>query len=224
MESSPRTASIIINDLDQRLQHLQSTRIHDNQTLNNLESLLNECSNQLTHLLTSSDSKLITILLPFLLRTIISLSKICSEKSDFILSGSYLSQDKLSSLITHVKTLYNQIKEFLKSPKLSTLLTGTTEQQHFCEQLHQISDSIANIDILLTLICHKLIVKLLTGGDEQLQIDNINNDDFIIRIYESILRQMRIICLKYTPNCPDTSFLKVKIFIKNDEYIYIYFP
>jgi hypothetical protein len=217
MESSPRTASIIVNDLDQRLQNLQNTRIHDNQTLTNLESLLNECSNQLTRLLSSSNSTFISILLPSLLRTIISLSKICSEKSDFILSGPYLSQDKLSSLITHTKTLYNQIKEFFKSPKLYTFLTNSPEQRYCCEQLHQISDSIANIDIVLTLICHKLIARLITGGDEQssqissIKIDDIN-DNFIVRIYESILRQMGTICSKYARDCKDSSFLKVEKF------------
>jgi hypothetical protein len=211
MESSPRTASIIVNDLDQRLKNLQNTRVHDNQTLNDLESLLNECSNQLTRVISSSESTLIAILLPSLLRTIISLSKICSEKSDLILSGPYLSQDKLIALITQAKTLYNQIKEFFKSSKINTILTGSTEQRHFCEQLHQICDSIANIDILLTFICHKLIVKLLTGGDDQVQIDDIN-DDLIISIYQSVLRQMGNISIQHTRDSKESLLLKVNSF------------
>ncbi|CAF4773270.1 unnamed protein product [Rotaria sp. Silwood2] len=75
MESSPRTASIIVNDLEQRLKNLYLTRVHDEQTLNDLESLLIECSNQLNHLISSSNSTLVAIILPTLLHTIISLLK-----------------------------------------------------------------------------------------------------------------------------------------------------
>ncbi|CAF5089981.1 unnamed protein product, partial [Rotaria sp. Silwood1] len=169
MDSSPQKAFIIVNDLEQRLKNLYTTCVHDEQTLNDLESLLNECSNQLNYLISSSNSTLIAIILPTLLHTIISLSKNCAEKSDIIILGSYLSQDKLTSLITITKTLHNQIKEFVKSPKLNIILMKSTQQRHFCEQLRLVSDSITNIDILTTLICHKLIVKLLTGSDEQQQ-------------------------------------------------------
>ena len=217
MDSSPRTASIIVNDLNQRLKNLQSTRVHNNQTLNDLEFLLNESSNQLTRLISSSDPTLIAILLPSLLHTIIALTKICSEKSDLIISGPFLAPDKLATLITNAKTLYNQIKEFLKLPKLNIILNGLTEQKHFCEQLHQISDSIANIDIVLTLICHKLIVKLLTGSDDpqqsQQQISSIKmddvNDGFLVAVYGSVLRQMDIICVKCTRDNKESSYLKV---------------
>jgi len=213
MESSPRTVSILVNDLEQRLKNLHTTRVHDEQTLNNLESLLNECSNQLNRLLSSSDSTLVAMLLPPLLHTIISLFKICSEKSDIIISGPFLSRDKLTSLITTTKTLYNQIKEFIKSSKLISMLTKSIQQRHFCEQLHLISVSIANTDILTTLICHKLIVKILTGGDDQQQsqqqlsyikIDHIN-DGLILAVYGSVLRQMATICLKYSRDKTDSN-------------------
>jgi len=221
MESSPRTVSIIINNLEQRLKNLHTTRVHDEQTLNDLESLLNECSNQLNHLISSSDSTFVAILLPSLLHTIISLSKICSEQSDIIISGTFLSRDKLTSLMTMTKTLHNQIKEFIKSSKLYALLIKSTQQQHFCEQLRLVSDSTANIDILTTLICHKLIVKLLTGSDDQQQsqqlsyikIDNVN-DGLIIAVYGSVLRQMATIGLKYfrekTDNNKEALYIKVK--------------
>ncbi|CAF5089895.1 unnamed protein product, partial [Rotaria socialis] len=58
MESSPRAASFIVNDLEQRLQNLYTTRVHDDQTLNNLESLLNDCSKHLTNLISSADPTL----------------------------------------------------------------------------------------------------------------------------------------------------------------------
>ncbi|CAF1306552.1 unnamed protein product [Rotaria sordida] len=203
MESSPRTASIIVNDLEQRLQNLHTTRIHDEQTLNNLESLLNECSNHLNYLISSSNSTSIAIILPTLLHTIISLSKICTEKSDIIILGSYLTRDKLTTLITMTKTLYNQIKGFIKSSQLSIILMKSTQQRHFCEQLRIVSDSIANIDILTTLICHKLIVKLLTGNDEQQsqqqQIEDIN-DGLIIAVYGSILQRMATISSRNLPD------------------------
>jgi hypothetical protein len=225
MESSPRTASILVNDLELRLKDLHTTRIHDEQTLNNLESLLNECSNHLNHLISSSNSTFVAILLPSLLRTIISLSKICSEKSDIIILGPYLSHDKLISLITNAKTLYNQIKEFFKSPKLNTILTGSTHQRHLCEQIHHISNSIANIDIVLTLICHKLIVKLLTGSDDQQQSQQISsikiddiNDGLLVAIYESVLRQMNIICIKYARDSKESSFLKVNFPLERHQY------
>ncbi|CAF3559250.1 unnamed protein product [Rotaria sp. Silwood1] len=199
MDSSPQKAFIIVNDLEQRLKNLYTTCVHDEQTLNDLESLLNECSNQLNYLICSSNSTLIAIILPTLLHTIISLSKNCAEKSDIIILGSYLSRDKLTSLITITKTLHNQIKEFVKSPKLNIILMKSTQQRHFCEQLRLVSDSIANIDILTTLICHKLIVKLLTGSDEQQQQLSYNkiediNDGLIVSVYKSLLRQMATIC------------------------------
>jgi len=213
MESSPRTVSIIVNDLEQRLRNLHTTHIHDEQTLNDLESLLNECSNQLNRLISSSDSTLIAILLPSILQTIISLSKNYSEKSDIIISGPFLSQDKLTSLITMTKTLYNQIKEFIKSPKLITILTKSTQQRYFCEQLHLISDSIATIDMVTTVICHKLIVKLLTGNDDQQQISDLKTDGLIFSVYESVLRQMAGICSKNSRDKidvnKDSSYFKV---------------
>ncbi|CAF3191692.1 unnamed protein product [Rotaria sp. Silwood2] len=197
MESSPRTASIIVNDLEQRLKNLYMTRVHDEQTLNDLESLLIECSNQLNHLISSSNPTLVAIILPTLLHTIISLLKSCAEKSDIIISGSYLSQDKLTSLITMTKTLHNQIKEFVKSPILKI--------------------------ILMTLICHKLIVKLLTGCDEQQQesqeqllsskIEDVN-DGLIVAVYRSVLQQMATICSKNLPDKSDNNreSLTTKVF------------
>lgn len=197
MESSPRTASIIINDLERRLKHLQTCHVHDDQTLNDLECLLSECSNHLNRLISSSDSTLISIILPSLLHTIISLSKICAEKSDAIIPGAYLSREKLTSLITTNKSLYNQIKEFLKSPKLITLVTTSPQLRHFCEQLRCISDSISNTDIVTTLICQKLIIKLITGSDEQQQssfnsIQEID-DGLTVAVYGSVLRQLEAI-------------------------------
>jgi hypothetical protein len=209
MESSPRTASIIVNDLEQRLRNLHTTHVHDEQTLNNLESLLNECSNQLNHLISSSDSTLVAILLPSLLQTIISLSKTCSEKSDIIISGPFLSRDKLTSLITMTKTLYNQLRELIKSPKLISILTKSTQKKYFCEQLHLISDSIANIDMVTTVICHKLIVKLLTGSDDQQQISDDINDSLIFSVYGSVLRQMTGICSKNSRDKTDSSYFRV---------------
>lgn len=211
MESSPRTASLIVNDLEQRLKNLHTTRVHDHQTLNDLESLLSECSNQVNHLISSSDSTFVAILLPSLLHTIISLSKICSEKSDLILSGPFLPPDKLSSLITMSKTLYNQIKEFIKSPNLITILTQSTQQRHFCEQLRLVSDSIANVDILTTVFCHKLIVKVLTGSDDQQQLSDVQIDDgLILAVYGSVLRQMTSICLKsFRENNKESPYIKV---------------
>jgi hypothetical protein len=214
MESSPRTASIIVNDLEQRLKNLHTTRVHDDQTLNDLESLLNECLNQLNRLISSSDSTLVAFLVPSLLHISISLSKICSEKSDIIIPGPFLSRDKLTSLITIAKTLHNQIKEFVKSPKLNTILTNSNQQRYFCEQLRLVSDSIANIDIVITFICHKVIVKLLTGSDDQEQSSYIKiedvNDGLILSVYGSVLRQMANICLKYRrENNKESPYIKV---------------
>ncbi|CAF3996985.1 unnamed protein product [Rotaria sp. Silwood2] len=223
MESSPRTASIIVNDLEQRLKNLYMTRVHDEQTLNDLESLLIECSNQLNHLISSSNPTLVAIILPTLLHTIISLLKSCAEKSDIIISGSYLSRDKLTSLITMTKTLHNQIKEFVKSPILKIILMKSTQQRYFCEQLRLVCDSIANTDIVTTLICHKLIVKLLTGCDEQQQesqeqllsskIEDVN-DGLIVAVYRSVLQQMATICSKNLPDKSDNNreSLTTKIF------------
>ncbi|CAF3617813.1 unnamed protein product [Adineta steineri] len=209
MESSPRTASIIVNDLEQRLKNLYTTRVHDELTLNNLESLLNECSNQLNRLISSSDSTLVAIILPCLLHTIISLSKICTEKSDIIISGSFLSRDQLNLLMTTTKTLYNQIKEFIKSPNLSTILSKSTERRHFCEQLRLVTDSIANSDIVTTMFCQKLIVKILTGSDDQQQLSQIQmedtNDGLIVAVYGSVLQQMITISTKSSRDKPDNN-------------------
>jgi hypothetical protein len=213
MESSPRTASIIVHDLERRLKNLQTTCVHDDETLNDLESLLNECSNQINRLISSSDSTLITTIVPSLLYTIISLTKICTEKSDMIISGPFLSQDKLISLITISKTLYNQIKEFIKSPKFHTIVSKSTQQRQFCEQLRLISDSIANIDILTTIICQKLIVKTLIGSDDQQQSQNKIedvNDGLIIAVYGSLLQQLTTMCTK---NFRESQTIKVDLFI-----------
>lgn len=225
MESSPRTASIIINDLEQRLKNLHATGVHDDQTLNNLESLLNECSNHLNHLSSSSDSTLIAIVLSSLLQTIVSLTKICSEKSDIIILGPFLSREKLTSLITIAKTLHNQIKEFIKAPKLVTMLVKSTHQRHFCEQIRPVADSIGISDMLTTLICHKLLVKVLTGGDDQQQsqqqISYDINDGLILAVYESILKQMSAIYFKSSrDNTKETSYIKVS-FINQFSKIYL---
>jgi hypothetical protein len=219
MESSPRTASIIVKDLEQRLNNLYTTRIHDDQTLNDLESFINECSNHVNRLTSSSDPTLITILLPSLLHTIVSLLKICAEKSDTIISGPFLSRDKHTSLITIIKSLYNQIKEFIKLPKLHTIVTKSTQQRHFCEQLHRVSDSVANIDLLIPLICLKLIVKVLTGTDDQQQsqqqvsyikMEDVN-DGLTVTVYESVLKQIAAIYMK---NFRDKTDFKEGQFIK----------
>ncbi|CAF1429846.1 unnamed protein product [Adineta steineri] len=221
MESSPRTASIIVNDLEQRLKNLYTTRVHDELTLNNLELLLNECSNQLNRLISSSDSTLVAIILPCLLHTIISLSKICTEKSDIIISGSFLSRDQLNLLMTTTKTLYNQIKEFIKSPNLSTILSKSTERRHFCEQLRLVTDSIANSDIVTTMFCQKLIVKILTGSDDQQQLSQIQmedtNDGLIVAVYGSVLQQMITISTKSSRDKPDNN--RESATVKNSYYL-----
>ena len=203
MESSPRTATIIVNDLEQRLKNLYTTRVHDDQTLNDLESLLNECSNHLNRLISSSDPTFIANLLPSLLHTIISLMKICAEKSDTIIPGPFLSRDKHTSLITNVKTLYNQIKEFMKLPKLPTIMTKPTLRGHFCEQLHPVIDLISKIDPVTTYIAYKLLVKVLTGADDQQQSQQVSytkiedvNDGLTVAIYEGVLQQIAGICAR----------------------------
>ena len=193
---------MIINELEQRLQALSSTRVYDQLTLSNLESLLQECSNQLQCLITLPDSTQVALLLPSLLQVIISLSKHCSEKSDLIVPGQYLTRENLASLITMAKGLHNQVKEYIKSPQLNVILSRSTEQRRFCEQLRCVSDSVANADPLTTLICQKLIVKLLTGsGDEQqqsqqsLKMDD-EDDGLIVAVYGSVLQQMAMLCAK----------------------------
>lgn len=222
MESTPRSASSLARDFEQRLENLRTTGIHDDRTLNNLESFLNQCSNQLTQIISSSDSTLICIVLPSLLRTIIGLTKICSEKSDLIHPGAHLSQEKFNALITNTKNLYNQIREFLKSNKLNTALLGSIHLRHFCEQIHQISDSIAHIDIFLTFISHKLIIKLLTGGDDpqqsQQRIDD-RNDDLLLPIYESVLRQIHFIGVKSSRDGKEAPYLRVRILIRKDFFV-----
>jgi hypothetical protein len=140
-----------------------------------------------------------------------------------IISGPFLSQDKLISLITISKTLYNQIKEFFKSPKFNTIVTQSTQQRQFCEQLRLISDSIANTDILITVICQKLIVKILTGNDDQQQSQNKIedvNDGLIIAVYGSVLQQLATMCTKNfrdkSDNTRDSQTIKVNLFILID--------
>ena len=193
---------MIISELEQRLQTLSITRVYDQSTLSNLESLLQECSNQLQCLVTSSDSTQVALLLPSLLQVIISLSKHCSEKSDLITPGPYLTKENLASLINMAKVSHNQVKEYIKSPQLNVILSRSTEQRGFCEQLRRVSDSVANVDPVITLICHKLIVKLLTGsGDEQQQsqrsvkMDDAN-DGLIAAVVGSVLQQMSMLCAK----------------------------
>ena len=194
MESISQTSSMIVNDLEERLKNLYRTRIHDEQTLNDLELLFNECSNQLNYLCTSTDPTLVTMIVPTLLRTVISLTQICTEKSDIIISGSFLSQDKLNLLNTKTKTLQNHIREFIKSPKLNTILIQSTQQKHFLEQLRLVSDSIVHIDFVLAFHCLKLIVKLITGSEDQQQYSNSQTNDvddgLVITVYESVVRQM----------------------------------
>ena len=200
MESSSQTSSMIVNDLEERLKNLYRTRVHDEQTLNDLELLVNVCSNQLNYLYTSTDSTLVAMIVPTLLRTIISLTQICTEKSDIIISGSFLSQDKLNLLNTKTKTLHNDIKEFIKSPKLNTILIQSIQQKHFLEQLRFVSDSIVHIDFVLAFSCLKLIVKLITGSEDQQQYSNSQTNDvddgLVIRVYESVVRHMAMIRLR----------------------------
>ena len=193
---------MIVTDLERRLKNLFSTRVHDDHTLSDLDALFNDCSLHLNRLVSSSDPTTVALILPCLLHTIISLSKNCSEKSEIILPGPYLSREKLTSLIALAKSLHNQIKEFVKTPQLNLILSRSCEQRHFCEQLRLVADSIAQTDILTTLICHKLIVKLLTGNDDPQQsqssvvrIDQVN-DGLIMAVYRSVLQQMATICAK----------------------------
>ena len=100
------------------------------------------------------------------------------------------------------KGLHNQVKEYIKSPQLNVILSRSTEQRRFCEQLRRVSDSVANADPLTTLICQKLIVKLLTGsGDEQQQsqrsvkMDDAN-DGLIAVVIGRVLQQMSLLCAK----------------------------
>lgn len=209
MESTPRSAWTIAHEFEQRLENLRTNTIHDDRTLSNFESLLNQCSNQLTQISSSTDSTLICIVLPALFRTIIALTKISSDKSE-------LSQEKFIAFITNAKTLYNQIKEFLKSNKLNTVLIGSIHLRHFCEQIHQISDSAAHIDNLLTFICQKLIVKLLTGGDDPQQVIDHSNDDLTMIIYGSILPQLNMIATKYFVDAKGGLYLRVMIFNLRD--------
>ena len=211
MTSTPRTLLTPGNDLEERLENIRNSGIHDDRTLSDLESLLNQCTNQLNQLISSSDSALTSIILPSLLRVIISLTRICSDKSDLISPGAFLSQEKFTGLINTTKTLYSQLKEFLKSNKLMTLLPQSIHLRHFCEQVHPICDSIAQIDIVLTLICQKLIVKSITGGDDpqQQRIEDLNQD-LVLAIYGSVLRQMNFICRKYSRDGKDASYLRVK--------------
>jgi hypothetical protein len=203
MESSPRTAAIIVNDLEQRLKNLHTTRVHDDQTLNDLESFLNECSNYLNRLISSSDPSFIAIILPSLLNTMIILTKMCAEKSDTIIPGPFLSRDKHTSLITNIKTLNNQIREFMKLPKLPPIITKSTLRRHFCEQLHLVIDLIAKTDPFTTLLSYKLLVKVLTGADDQQQSQQVSytkieddNDGLTVAVYEGLLQQIAISCAR----------------------------
>ena len=161
---------MIIIDLEQRLQVLWSTRVHVQSTLSNLEALIQECSTQLQHLTTTADSTEVAVILPSLLQMSASFSKTCSDESDLIVPGPYLTREKLASLITMARAFQGQVKEYIKSTHLHTLMSRAIKQRRFCDQLRRLLDSITNIDMVTTMICLKLIVKLLTGsGDEQQQ-------------------------------------------------------
>ncbi|CAF1529562.1 unnamed protein product, partial [Adineta ricciae] len=203
MQSSPRTVSILVNNLEQRLKNLQTSRLHEEQALNDSESLVNECFNHLNRITSSSDSTLVAFLFPCLLQISVTMSKICAENSDTIPSSS---RDQLTA---NTKTLYNQIKEFIKSPSTATLMSKSPEQRHFCEQLHLITDSITNFDPITTLFCQKLLVKTLTGGDEpqilsQMKLDD-TSDSLILAVYSSTLKQMSSVYAKHFREKSDTN-------------------
>lgn len=203
MQSSPRTVSILVNNLEQRLKNLQTSRLHEEQTCNDFDALVNECSNHLNRITSSSDSTSVAYLLPCLLQISVTISKICTENADTIPSSS---RDQLTA---STKTLSNQIKEFIKSPNTVMLMSKSPEQRHFCEQLHLVTDSITNFDPITTLFCQKLLVKTLTGGDEpqllsQMKLDD-TSDGLVVAVYNSTLKQMSIIYAKHFREKSDTN-------------------
>lgn len=203
--STPRAMIDLLNDLELRFKELQTTRIRDESTLNNLESILNEISTHLNCLTSSDDATLVAILLPSLLHLIFSLVTICSEGSDTIIPGPFLPREKLHSLVTMVKTFQTGIKEFVKAQKSLDLLKSTA-QKPFLDQLRLVADSVINIDIGATCICHIFITRILVGSEDQQQSQRQNNafkteiinDGFLVSLYGSILRCLGSACEQYS--------------------------
>ena len=193
-------------DFEGRLQTILNERIEDESSVHRLETFVNDCSKQLSRLLSSNDVHFVIQTTPMLMETLTILLKKCLEKSDQIVVGPHLTAEKRQALLTSTKTFYNQMKEFVKSPKLFHLLPRSSETKFFCHQLLSVSNNIGQTDIVITVICQKLIVKILTGGgnDDQSQLpssslstlsyvkfdDDESNDEFILLLYNSIIKQL----------------------------------
>lgn len=211
MES--RQASIIINDLENKFRTIQNQRIFDDSTLNQLECFITQLGQQIDRLQNSGDPIFVPKVLPTILEISINLVKICSEKSDFFQFGSNLTREKVQPLMNLTKNCYNQMKEYLKSAKLGAILNRSNEQRSFCHELRNVSDSIGQSDLLTTLICQKLIVKILTGSsDDQSTQSNFSrmedlNDGLAIETYRSVLRQLATISSRKSR---DTTTIRVR--------------
>lgn len=194
-------ASMISQELERRLQTIQNTRLWDDASILQLESLLSDCSSQWQRVLSSTDRNFIALVSPTLLRIVVTLLKQFLEKSDPIPS-----RDKCQSLLTINRQLYYQIKEFFKASKLVQMFNLSNESKMFCEQVLNVCDCIGQCDTVMTLLCQKLIVKLITGGggDDQSQVpvsssvsvfkvDEAFDDGFPLAVYNSIIKQMTLI-------------------------------
>ena len=200
--------SMIINDFEEKLRTIQTARANDDRTFHNLESLIHLCSTQVEHLQNCNDPTFVALILPALLQTLNSLLKISREKSEISQNGTASqSREKLPLLFNTIRNLYNQVREFIKSPSTNVILSKSSEQRSFCHQLRLISDSIGSNDVLMTITCQKLIVKLLTGSsDEQstgAKVETIN-DGLCLAVYKSVLQQ-------FSERSRDSSTIKVKI-------------
>jgi hypothetical protein len=196
--------------LERRVQSLQNHGVHDETSYTQLENLVQQCADHVQRLSSFADGDLICEALPIVLQTIFFLSLNCTEKSELI--GSSIKRDKLHALIVRVKSLHQQVKETIKSPKLIALVSQSTGARQFCHRLRLVSDGIGNTDMLMTLICQKIIVKLITGAsdDQQSQsvvfakIDSLN-DGLIGQIFSSIVQQITAIAAKNFRDRIDTT-------------------
>ena len=91
--------------------------------------------NYMSRVISSSDVNFVAQMTPLLIQTVTILLKRCLEKSEMFVLGPHLTVEKRNALLATNRNLHNQVKEFIKSPKLFNMLCRSTETKSFCHQL-----------------------------------------------------------------------------------------
>ncbi|CAF1591843.1 unnamed protein product, partial [Didymodactylos carnosus] len=120
METNVITNKSSILDIESRLSSLYSLHIHNDQTLFEFESIVNELIAHISQIesLTSSLADEITFILPCLLGICSVLYQKTQTKTFILQQNLHAHKEQVVRLIDTVKMIYNNVKQLLSSQQL----------------------------------------------------------------------------------------------------------